>query len=201
MKSCRSSPPRQGYVLLMTLALLVMSSTLLVTVGRIAVSHAASASVAQETLQRKWGTITCRNAVLPFAEPILLHVEADANVPMPQLRVKIHLTDQEFNLIIGDEQAKANVNAMLDGQTQGGVEDRFTGNVQRNGPEQFDSPATRVRGYRFLRDPAHESTTGKHPQFRSDHIRCVRSRDIIGLSLHRIVHLLGQRCDQCAPRE
>ena len=93
--SCRT-PSRRGYVLLMTLALLVMSSTLLVTVGRIAISHAALASTAQARLQRKWGIITCRNAVLPFAEPILLRVESDANVPMPQLRVKINLTDQEW---------------------------------------------------------------------------------------------------------
>ena len=63
--------------------------------------------------------------MLPFAEPILLHVEADANVPMPQLRAKVQLTDQEFDLILGDEQAKANVNAMLEQQTQGGVEDRL----------------------------------------------------------------------------
>jgi hypothetical protein len=107
-------------VLVVTLGLLVLSSILLVAVGRSAVRHALAAREAQEELQRRWGTVTCQNAVLPFAENILANAEAQQKRPAPVLRAKLQLGGQIFTLVLCDEQAKANVNTLLESES-----DRF----------------------------------------------------------------------------
>jgi hypothetical protein len=105
---------RPGYVLVVTLGLLVLSSTLLVTVGRVAVRHALAARKAEEQLQRRWATISCRNAVLPFAEQILANAEIQQVRPVPVTQIRLRLGGQDVQLIVSDEQAKANVNALLE---------------------------------------------------------------------------------------
>jgi hypothetical protein len=101
-------------VLVVTLGLLVLSSTLLVAVGRMAVQHALAAREAQEELQRRWGVISCQQAVMPFAEKILANAEAQQKRPVPLLKSRVLMGNQSFDLIVADEQAKANVNAMLE---------------------------------------------------------------------------------------
>jgi len=105
---------RRGYVLIVTLGLLVLSTTLLVAVGRVAVRHALLAHEAQDDLQRHWGAVSCREAVLPFAEQILSQAEAAQHRPVAVYRANIRLGSQAFSLILSDEQAKANVNDLID---------------------------------------------------------------------------------------
>src|SRR5262245_42848669 len=113
--SCDSARP--GYILVVTLALLVLSATVMVSVGRLALRETLRARSEAGDLQRRWGSASIRVAVLPFAERILLTAEAAQKRPMPQLAERINLGGQSFDIIIGDEQAKANVNAMLDRAT------------------------------------------------------------------------------------
>jgi hypothetical protein len=108
---CSSRP---GYVLVVTLGLLVLSSTLLVAVGRVAVRHALAAREAEDHLQRRWATISCRNAVLPFADQILANAEVQQVRPVPVTRIRLRLGAEDVELIVSDEQAKANVNALLE---------------------------------------------------------------------------------------
>jgi hypothetical protein len=65
----------RGYVLVMVLGLLVLSTTLLVGVSRLAVRAAVGARQAEDDLQRRWGVASSRKAVLPHAEAILSGLE------------------------------------------------------------------------------------------------------------------------------
>lgn len=105
---------RRGYILLTTLALLVLSSTLLVTLARTTIHRALEAKQSQEDLQRRWGQISCQRALLPHAEAILLNQEKRHQRPFPLYRVSIELAQQHFDLLLADEQSKTNVNALLD---------------------------------------------------------------------------------------
>jgi Tfp pilus assembly protein PilX len=120
----RSRQPR-GYVLLMTIALLVLASTLLVAVGRSAVDHVLLARRDQDELQRRWGIISARSALLPYSEEILSRLEASDNASHPSYRASIHLGDSQYTLIISDEQAKANINALIDDTDKSAVEDEI----------------------------------------------------------------------------
>src|SRR5438105_761777 len=95
---------RRGYVLVTSLALLVLSATLLISMGRSAIDRTMRACQSQEELQRRWGQISCRRAILPFAETILTQLEKRERRPMPLHRASIRLGGQEFDLILADEQ-------------------------------------------------------------------------------------------------
>ena len=104
---------RHGYVLVTTLVLLMLAATLLVGIGRASVRQAVRARVAQDELQRRWGTASCREAVLPYAEGLLRAEEGRRRGPVPSLRRRVTLGGQAFDLVVADEQAKANVNVLL----------------------------------------------------------------------------------------
>ncbi len=118
-------PRRGGYILVMTLGLLVLATTLLVAVGRASVHRALEARLAAEALRRHWGLVSCRVAVLPFAEQILVSAERQRGAAAPVVRANVHLGSETYQLIISDESAKANVNAMLDESDDSTVESRI----------------------------------------------------------------------------
>jgi hypothetical protein len=105
---------RRGYVLLVTLALLVLSSTLLVAAGQAATRHALEARLEQSQLQRRWGIVSCRSAILSSCEQILVSREQQEGRAVAEFRTTVQLGDNRFTLIVADEQAKANVNMMID---------------------------------------------------------------------------------------
>jgi len=105
---------RSGYILLTTLALLVLSSTLLVTLARSTIERSAQARQSQQDLQRRWGQISCQRAILPHAESILINQEKIHQRAVPAYRASIQLGSQLFELVLADEQSKTNVNALLD---------------------------------------------------------------------------------------
>ena len=117
----------RGYVLVVTLALLVLAVTLLVSVGRVAVVRAAAGREAAEGLQRRWGAVSIRRAVLPYAEPILTGVERQRGEALAVYRTGVRLGGQEFGIVLGDEQAKANVNALLEDADAGRAAVRLRG--------------------------------------------------------------------------
>ncbi|HEY7115772.1 MAG TPA: hypothetical protein VH475_04245 [Tepidisphaeraceae bacterium] len=116
---------RRGYVLVMVLALLVLSATLMVAVGRAAMRTAIAARSAEDDLQRRWAVASCRKAVLPYAEQILSALEQERRQPAPRFETSLHLGRQTLALVIADEQAKANVNALLDGTDQARADSRL----------------------------------------------------------------------------
>jgi hypothetical protein len=103
----------RGYVLVMVLGLLVLSTTLLVGVSRLAGRAVVGARQAEDDLQRRWGVASCRKAVLPHAEAILSGLEQERRRAAPNYVVAVRLGGMTFDMIVADEQAKANVNAIL----------------------------------------------------------------------------------------
>ncbi len=61
-------------------------------------------------LQVRWGTISCRNAILPKAEQLLNERAAELEAPVSKTEKVISLGNMKFRLVISDEQAKANIN-------------------------------------------------------------------------------------------
>jgi len=105
---------RRGYVLVVTLGLLVLAATVTVGVSRAALQHAGAARDASDSLQRRVGMRSLRIALLPRCESILAQAEAREKVPLASVRSSIRLGNHRFDVIVSDEQAKANVNAMLE---------------------------------------------------------------------------------------
>jgi hypothetical protein len=116
---------RHGYVLIVTLAVLMLAAASLVSMGRLAMQRSADARAAQNELQRKWGSISARGALLEFVEPILQQQEVAQKKSLPVLRTSLQLGNQRFTFILGDEQAKANLNASLEQLTPAQVENNL----------------------------------------------------------------------------
>jgi hypothetical protein len=105
---------RRGYVLVVTLALLVVSAAVMVGVARLAIRESSLARQAADDLQRRWAVTSIRIAVLPGAEAVLQAAEASFHRPVPVFVSSLALGGQRFDVVVSDEQAKANVNVMLD---------------------------------------------------------------------------------------
>lgn len=105
---------RRGYVLVVTLGLLVLAASLMVAVGRGAMRHASEARLTADELQHRWGVISCRSAILPYSESILLTSEVAKKAATPSYHESIQLGLERFEINVADELAKANVNQLLD---------------------------------------------------------------------------------------
>ena len=95
--------------------------------------HSLAAHLAADELQRKWGTQSCRVAILPFAEQILVNAEARRGTPVPVYRASIRLGNETFHLILSDEQAKASVNAIYDNTDRSTSEERIRESLSGSG--------------------------------------------------------------------
>ena len=114
-----------GYVLVVTLGLLVLAASLMVAVGRGAMRHATAARLAADDLQHRWGVISCRTAILPYAESVLLAAETQSRAATPRYHESVQLGGERFDLTIADELAKANVNQLLDHTDRPSAETRL----------------------------------------------------------------------------
>src|ERR1700704_6139908 len=95
-----------GYVLVVTLGLLVLAASLMVAVSRGALRHQTAARVAADELQHRWGLVSCRPGTLPYADTILPTAESRRKAPLPQFRAQITLGQETFDLTLADELAK-----------------------------------------------------------------------------------------------
>ncbi len=108
----RSSPRNSGFILVMVLVVLAVCGAILARAARRNAEVALRAGRVQRELQLRWGALSCRAAVLPIAEQILQE-HAGPEEPEPvQVRHTVALGGAKFHLVVGDEQAKANVNAL-----------------------------------------------------------------------------------------
>jgi hypothetical protein len=99
----------RGYVLLLTLLLLAIAAAALAGVCRLGLEKSVRAARAQEDLQRRWGTLSLRTALLAKA-PLVFASPGPARGA--ESRMRIGLGGQPVELVFGDEQAKANVNML-----------------------------------------------------------------------------------------
>jgi hypothetical protein len=116
---------RCGYVLVLTLGLLVLAATAMVSVARSSLRHANDARAAADELQRRWGVTSCRLAALPVAEDVLIDQETRRKKPVPAFRTQLRLGGLVFDLVLADEQAKTNLNVLLDEADLASAESRL----------------------------------------------------------------------------
>jgi hypothetical protein len=108
---------RHGYVLLMTLALLVIAALSEAGLARRSLQTALEAQQAQAALQRQWAQASCRQFLLERADALLIELEVSDDRrpqwPAPrELRAAFTLAGMDIELILADEDAKLNLNAL-----------------------------------------------------------------------------------------
>lgn len=112
------TPARQhGFILLLVLMVLAIAGTILAASARRSCSLALRSSQEQEALQVRWGNISCRDSVLLVAENILQQQCKQVGPTSFAVR-EVDLGGLHFRLVLGDEQAKANVNALVQARGQ-----------------------------------------------------------------------------------
>lgn len=99
-----------GFVLLMVLMVLVVCGTVLAAAARRCGDRALLAGNARQQLQLKWGTRSCRDICL-FAADSIIHAPGEKGKP-PAItaRREVAMGGITFQMIVSDEQSKANVN-------------------------------------------------------------------------------------------
>ncbi len=102
---------QKGFVLVLVLAMLAIAALLSAGLARKSLDQTVAASKRADELQRRWGEISLRHAVLNRAE-ILLRTSDLAGTPnASSLQTTVKLRDRTFTLVLSDEQAKLNLNA------------------------------------------------------------------------------------------
>lgn len=116
--SRRRQSRRSGYVLLMTLALLVIAALAQAGLARRSLHAALAANEAQSELQRHWAAASCRDFMLQQAETIFIQMEEAGEQRRPrwptprQINASLKLGGFEVQLVLADEDAKTNLNAL-----------------------------------------------------------------------------------------
>lgn len=120
----------RGFALLLVLVVVLIAGAALAGVARLSASEALSAQAAERELQRRWiertavATLLGRADALIEAENQRRRTEQRERVrrmgggeppfePVAELRVSCELAGVDYDLVLTDEQAKANVNRLL----------------------------------------------------------------------------------------
>lgn len=118
-KLCRDARHRKGYVLMVVLAVSVLVVTVLGTLSRVSLRRALAAADAERSLQQRWGTLTLQKTVLSRAPKVFEQLEEtyrerDPGTPPPSFRRDaLTLGGVTFDLLLGDEDAKLNLNSVF----------------------------------------------------------------------------------------
>jgi hypothetical protein len=119
--SKRANPARSGFVLLMVLVAIILVGVAMTASARRSLLASLSAIESQQSIQRRWGSYSCQKTLLASA-PSLFEL-ADRSVRQGRgqakalpavLEDRVVLGDQVFDLLVADEDAKANLNAIYD---------------------------------------------------------------------------------------
>ena len=115
----RRQKNRSGYVLLVVMAASILVVTVLGTLAKISLRRAVEAHDAAISLQQRWGSLTLQRVLLEKAptifetrQKILEGLSPDAPPPAPYIRDAITIGDVTFDILLGDEDAKLNLNAV-----------------------------------------------------------------------------------------
>lgn len=140
---------RSGYILLLVLVTLAITSLALAATARSHLRQIGAANEAERELKTRWAGITLRETLLPQARLIMRDLERQQGHPVPVVRATFILNEQPYQIVLSDEQAKLNVNAVY---AWGGYDavheaiDRLTQNERGIGPRPriIVPPATAV---------------------------------------------------------
>jgi hypothetical protein len=109
---------RDGYVLLVVIAVSVLVVTVLGTLAKQSLRRGLEAADAERSLQKRWGTLTLERALLAKAPKIFeLREEIAAELtpgvpPSTTIRTALTLNGVTFDLLLADEDAKLNLNSL-----------------------------------------------------------------------------------------
>lgn len=106
-------PRQHGFVLVLVLVILAIAGTVLGVSAYRCSRQVLQASEARQRLQDKWSELCLRCVLLPQVESILQTLEEETNTSVPEIRQTLTLGDSEYTLILADEQAKVNINALV----------------------------------------------------------------------------------------
>jgi len=109
---------RRGFVLLIVLAVLVVSAVSLTTLATASHHRSLDARHARDELQRRYAVISCEQLLLPRAAELFEQQDEQwrdsgrSTPPPASIREQVRLGDHMIDLILADEDAKANLNAL-----------------------------------------------------------------------------------------
>ncbi len=116
--TCR--PRRSGFVLLMTLVLVLLAGVSLAGVARRSALGAVETRTGVEALQRRWAITSLHATLAGRAEALLDEAEQRAHRsvaherrPIASGRVVFELAGHAYELVVTDEQSKLNVNQLV----------------------------------------------------------------------------------------
>lgn len=98
--------------MLLVLVILSLAAVVMLDASRRGLRHAAAAVEAEHELQTRWGAASVRRSVLPQIDAILEGEIERRDETMSEFNVTVNLGGQRFDLVLADEQAKVNLNAL-----------------------------------------------------------------------------------------
>jgi len=122
--AARPARGRRGFALVLTLVLVVIAGVLLTSVARRSLFGAARVEQEVTELQRRWAVRSLEATLLPQAETILEAAPAGEEAP-GRRRLTVQLAGHDYELVLTDEQAKMNVNALLERHGRTGARARM----------------------------------------------------------------------------
>jgi hypothetical protein len=116
-KAHKRRQSRQGYVLLMTLVLIVIAVLCLAGLARRSLQLALDAKEAQDELQCRWLALSCREMLLDRAEEQFIEAEdaVDRRSQWPaskEFSAAFSMAGMQARVVLGDEDAKLNLNSL-----------------------------------------------------------------------------------------
>ncbi len=118
---------KKGFVLLMVLVAIIIVGVAMTATARRSLHASLAAIEFQRSMQRRWGMVSCQRALLTSAAGIFevndlkTRKQRGKQLAFPAiLEDRVVLGGQTFDLLLADEDAKANLNAIYDA---GGMRD------------------------------------------------------------------------------
>ena len=145
-----------GYVLVMTLVLVVMAGSVLTVMAKRNIFDASDVLQAQSQLQTRWAAYSLSRAILPnadqFFETVLEQQDEKPKEPLTKVSFELSINQALCFITLMDEQAKANINHLL--KTKGNPTQ--TALAIRSLGDQFkiqDMPVLQIKPYTWMELP------------------------------------------------